>query len=158
VLPRSLATIFARSSPVLELFLGLLLLEGVVTPVAAAGAGLLLTCFTVGVAINAARGRSIECGCFGRLTRRRVGWPLVAQNAFLIAACGVDAGWVWKAGTWSPVVPVPVPDSALAVVVTGLIAVGVAGLLDPAVRRRFRKQRVGLAPRTGSYVVTKGRE
>jgi uncharacterized membrane protein YphA (DoxX/SURF4 family) len=158
VLPRSVGTVFARLSPVLELFLGLLLVAGVVTPFAAAGTGLLLSCFTVGVAINAARGRRIECGCFGTFLRRRVGWPLVAQNAFLIAACGVDAGFVLRTGPWPPFLSVPMQDTGLAVVVTGLITVGAAGLLDPAVRRSLRRQRVGSAVRAGALVVPKGRE
>lgn len=38
ILPRPLATIFACSAPVVELFLGLLLLEGSATLLAAAGA------------------------------------------------------------------------------------------------------------------------
>ena len=45
--------------------LALLLLAGLVTRLAAAGVGVLLVMFIVGIAAAWARGLSIDCGCFG---------------------------------------------------------------------------------------------
>ncbi len=51
--------------PFLELALGLLLVAGLFTRTAAAVAGLLLVAFILAVISAAARGLSIDCGCFG---------------------------------------------------------------------------------------------
>jgi uncharacterized membrane protein YphA (DoxX/SURF4 family) len=51
--------------PFLELGLGLLLLAGLLTRQAAAVAGLLVVVFLVAVVSAAARGLSLDCGCFG---------------------------------------------------------------------------------------------
>jgi uncharacterized membrane protein YphA (DoxX/SURF4 family) len=51
--------------PVLEILVGLCLLLGLLTRVAAGMSMLLLVAFVVGVGSAWARGLSIECGCFG---------------------------------------------------------------------------------------------
>ena len=65
LMPDAAATLVGWGLPFVELALGLLLLSGLATrPVAIASAGLLVV-FTAGVASAAARGLSIDCGCFG---------------------------------------------------------------------------------------------
>jgi uncharacterized membrane protein YphA (DoxX/SURF4 family) len=51
--------------PFAEIALGLLLLAGIATRAVAAAAGILLVIFIAGVVSVAARGLSIDCGCFG---------------------------------------------------------------------------------------------
>jgi uncharacterized membrane protein YphA (DoxX/SURF4 family) len=65
LLPASLATIVGWGLPFAEIALGLLLLAGIATRVVAAVAGMLLVIFIAGVVSAAARGLSIDCGCFG---------------------------------------------------------------------------------------------
>ncbi|MCI0632658.1 MAG: hypothetical protein L0206_01890 [Actinobacteria bacterium] len=70
--------------PQLELATGLLMALGIVTIVAAGLAGVALLVFTAGVAIALARGRSIDCGCFGQF-RKPITWLTVARNTVLLA-------------------------------------------------------------------------
>jgi uncharacterized membrane protein YphA (DoxX/SURF4 family) len=65
MLPTSLATIVGWGLPFAEIALGLLLLAGIATRVVAAASAILLVIFIVAVASAAARGLSIDCGCFG---------------------------------------------------------------------------------------------
>jgi uncharacterized membrane protein YphA (DoxX/SURF4 family) len=65
LLPASLATIVGWGLPFAEIALGLLLLAGIATRAVAAAAATLLVIFIAGVMSAAARGLSIDCGCFG---------------------------------------------------------------------------------------------
>ena len=65
LLPSSLATIVGWGLPFAEIALGLLLLAGIATRVVAAASAVLLLIFLAAVASAAARGLSIDCGCFG---------------------------------------------------------------------------------------------
>ncbi len=65
LLPDSLASTVAAVLPYLELAIGLLLLVGLATRLAAVLAVVLLVVFIAGVVSAAARGLSIDCGCFG---------------------------------------------------------------------------------------------
>jgi len=65
LLPPALAEWVGAALPVVEIGLGLLLLAGLATRVAAAGSALLLAAFMVGIASAWARGLEIDCGCFG---------------------------------------------------------------------------------------------
>ncbi|MBI1758181.1 MAG: thioredoxin domain-containing protein [Actinobacteria bacterium] len=65
LLPDGLAHVVAYALPIGEIGVGLLLLAGLATRFAAAASALLLTAFIIGVASAAARGLSIDCGCFG---------------------------------------------------------------------------------------------
>ena len=65
LLPDSAATIVAWGLPFAEIALGILLLAGVATRVVAAASAVLLIVFIAAVASAAARGLSIDCGCFG---------------------------------------------------------------------------------------------
>ena len=65
LLPESLVGTVAAVLPYLELALGLLLLVGLATRLTAVLSALLLAAFIAGVISAAARGLSIDCGCFG---------------------------------------------------------------------------------------------
>lgn len=65
LLPKSLENVVGWGLPFAEIALGLLLLLGLFTRWAAAAGGLLMVAFIIGVASAAARGLSIDCGCFG---------------------------------------------------------------------------------------------
>ena len=65
LLPSSLATIVGWGLPFAEIALGLLLLAGIATRAVAIGVAMLLVIFIAGVVSAAARGLSIDCGCFG---------------------------------------------------------------------------------------------
>lgn len=65
LLPESLVGTVAAILPYVELALGLLLLVGLATRLVAILAGLVMVMFITAVASAAARGLSIDCGCFG---------------------------------------------------------------------------------------------
>ena len=65
LLPESLVPAVGYGLPALEVVLALVLLVGVATRFAAVVSAVLLVAFIVGVASAAARGLSIDCGCFG---------------------------------------------------------------------------------------------
>ena len=65
LLPEGLATPVGWGLPFAEVALGLLLVVGVFTRVAAAAAAGLMTVFIAAVVSAWARGLSIDCGCFG---------------------------------------------------------------------------------------------
>ena len=65
LLPSSLVTIVGWGLPFAEIALGLLLLAGIATRVVAAATAMLLIIVLLGVVSAAARGLSIDCGCFG---------------------------------------------------------------------------------------------
>jgi uncharacterized membrane protein YphA (DoxX/SURF4 family) len=65
IFPESLVVPFATVLPYLELALGLLLVAGLATRLAAVLSAVVLVAFIAGVISAAARGLSIDCGCFG---------------------------------------------------------------------------------------------
>jgi uncharacterized membrane protein YphA (DoxX/SURF4 family) len=65
LLPGSLATLVGWGLPFAEIALGLLLAVGLFTRVVAVVTTVLLVVFLLGIASAAARGLSIDCGCFG---------------------------------------------------------------------------------------------
>jgi uncharacterized membrane protein YphA (DoxX/SURF4 family) len=65
LLPDSVEPLVGWALPAVEIALALLLAAGLFTRVAAACAAGLLVVFIAGVASAAARGLSIDCGCFG---------------------------------------------------------------------------------------------
>jgi uncharacterized membrane protein YphA (DoxX/SURF4 family) len=65
LLPTSLETLVGWGLPFVEIALGLLLLAGIATRMVAAATAVLLLIFIGAVASAAARGLSIDCGCFG---------------------------------------------------------------------------------------------
>lgn len=91
VVPPRLAAHVAVWLPRLELGVGLALFVGIALPIAALVTAAMLISMTAVVAFNLARGRTIDCGCFGRSAPRRISWNLVVQNLFLMLAAGLIA-------------------------------------------------------------------
>jgi uncharacterized membrane protein YphA (DoxX/SURF4 family) len=65
ILPQGVAEIVGYVLPILEIVIGALLIVGLLTRVAAVGAGLLMLVFITGIGSAWARGLNIDCGCFG---------------------------------------------------------------------------------------------
>ncbi len=65
LLPEALVPAVGYGLPVLEVVLALLLLAGLATRLGAVVSAVLLVLFIVGVSSAAARGLTIDCGCFG---------------------------------------------------------------------------------------------
>jgi uncharacterized membrane protein YphA (DoxX/SURF4 family) len=85
LVPDRLAPRIARWLPVVELAAGALLLVGLGTVPVAALLGAFLVVFTGAVAINLARGRAIDCGCYGAGPSRTIGLPTLVRNLGLLA-------------------------------------------------------------------------
>ncbi|WP_066913686.1 thioredoxin family protein [Mycobacterium interjectum] len=93
-----------------------------------AAALLALAGFSVVALVSLARGRAIECHCFGRLSSAPLGWPTLARNgcfAALAASAALDGRFGWAL-------------TAFAVVALGL-------WLGPAARRRWTSRSGGAA-------------
>jgi len=85
VLPRRWARRFAVVLPWLELALGLLLLLGIGTRIAAALTGLLLLSFVLAIGLNLWRGRKdLNCGCAGARQPQKINGGLILRNALLL--------------------------------------------------------------------------
>ena len=65
LLPTEVGEFVGYGLPLVELGLGVMLILGFGTRLAAIGAGALMTAFVAGVLSAWARGLSIDCGCFG---------------------------------------------------------------------------------------------
>ncbi|MFV0451865.1 MAG: MauE/DoxX family redox-associated membrane protein [Propioniciclava sp.] len=65
LLPYELTTIVGYALPLVEIFIGLLLLTGLFTRSAGIVGGLLMVAFIIGISSAWARGLSLDCGCFG---------------------------------------------------------------------------------------------
>lgn len=65
LVPSTLATLVGWGLPFAEIALGLLLLAGIATRLVAVASAVLLLVFIAAVISAAARGLSIDCGCFG---------------------------------------------------------------------------------------------
>lgn len=98
VLPLRLSWFYARLVPPLECLLALLLLTGTAVHSAAIIIVMLLLSFIVAVGINLARGRDLDCHCFGKATKRPIGWQLLLQDVALlgtaIALAAFTSEWV----------------------------------------------------------------
>ena len=94
VLPKAGVALVAAVLPWLEIVLGLVLLAGLATRVAAAlGAGLLLL-FVAGVTQAWARGLSIDCGCFGGGGAVEPGATAYGSERLRDAGLLLMAGWL----------------------------------------------------------------
>jgi len=105
VLPPRLGQLYAWLVPPLELLVALLLLSGTAVRFAGAATAFLLLNFIIAVGINMARGRDLDCHCFGTVARRQIGRGLLLQDgALLCAAIAVTIiarTWV-TVESWSP--------------------------------------------------------
>jgi uncharacterized membrane protein YphA (DoxX/SURF4 family) len=94
VLPKPGVAVVAATLPWLEIVLGLLLLAGTATRLAAVASTVLLLLFIAGVTQAWARGLSIDCGCFGgggtvEPGQTTYGLELLRDAGFLLLA-----GWL----------------------------------------------------------------
>ena len=94
LLPSRWVRPFALSLPWLELALGLLLLLGWHTRIAALTSAALLLVFLAAMGINLARGRKdLDCGCAGKKHAQKIGWQTMARNSLLGLLCLPLAMW-----------------------------------------------------------------
>lgn len=75
--------------PYMELSLGLLLLSGEWVATASISSAVLLTVFSVAIAINLIQGRRVQCNCFGQLGHAYISKGLLARNAALLGLAAV---------------------------------------------------------------------
>jgi len=139
-LPAAWGPPIAWGLPAVELALAAALLAPApVSRVAALAAGALLVAFAALLARGAARGRDIECRCFGRLSAGPAGWPAVARNALLATVAAFVA-----AGGRAP--------AAFAAVALAAVAAMVATRSRPAVRAGAAAPALALRDTTGREV------
>ena len=103
LLPTSLVQLTARWLARFELMIAVALLTGIAAPITAAVAGTALLLFAVAIVRNLARGRGIDCGCFGGVAPRRITWRLAVSDALLASVAFVlaaDPPATWAAVTW----------------------------------------------------------
>jgi uncharacterized membrane protein YphA (DoxX/SURF4 family) len=97
LLPDSWAKLIGWGLPFAEIALGLLLAVGLLTRPVAIVAAALLSCFIVAVASAAARGLSIDCGCFGGGGALPPGQAHYAGEIVRDIGLLLVAGWlVWR--------------------------------------------------------------
>lgn len=112
LLPPGASKRVAQWLPSVEVLCGALLAVGAGQSIVAVGLAALLAVFTTGIAINLARGRVIDCGCFGPAAPKPINWSTVARNlvllgmAFTVAlrappALSIDAAWGQSASVLS---------------------------------------------------------
>lgn len=144
LVPASLVRPLARAIPSVEILAAALLLVGVLPHLVGLGAAALLLVFTVAVVINLARGRVLDCGCFGSAAPRRLTWWTVARNLALVGmALGVFGGRPDGLAAFSggaATGPPPPPHEVLATAALAFIAVMAAFVVAEAaaVRTRLR--------------------
>lgn len=92
LVPAPLLPAVAVGLPLLELLTGAALTLGFLPRAVSAVAASLFTVFTVGVVVNLARGRRIDCGCHGVLGDRPLSWAVAARAALLAGAAVLVAG------------------------------------------------------------------
>jgi uncharacterized membrane protein YphA (DoxX/SURF4 family) len=108
LLPNAAAHVVGSALPFVEVAVGLLLLFGLATRLAALAAALMLSAFVFGIAAAWARGLSIDCGCFGgggdlsAGQRPRYGLE-IARDLGLLALAGFLIWWPrsrWSVDAW----------------------------------------------------------
>ena len=86
LLPHTLERPFAAALPVVELTLGVLLLAGLGTAIAAWVAVPVFLSFSIPIGVNMARGRELDCHCFGSVQSEPIGWPALIRSSTLVVA------------------------------------------------------------------------
>lgn len=94
ILPDGVVHPLATALPLLELALGVLLLAGLLTRVAAVASAVVLLAFIAAVAQSWARGLSIDCGCFGGGGQVAAGQTQYPQEIARDLGFLVLAGWL----------------------------------------------------------------
>jgi uncharacterized membrane protein YphA (DoxX/SURF4 family) len=91
LLPDSAAKAGGTVLPWIELSLGLCLILGLGALYASLTSALLLLLFTGAILITLARGRPVECHCFGQLGRSTLGPGAILRNLFLFSLAALLA-------------------------------------------------------------------
>ena len=101
LLPESVVPVVGHGLPILEILVGVCLLLGLLTRVAAVVSVVLLLAFLTGISSAWARGLSIDCGCFGggagpvANAQAQYPWDLTRDLGLLLLS-----GWlVWRPRT-----------------------------------------------------------
>jgi thiol-disulfide isomerase/thioredoxin len=93
--PNALASPLSVLLPLAELAIAVALLPVATAWLGAIGALSLLLLFIAGISISLARGRTLNCHCFGQLSSSPAGWSTLIRNAIL----SVIAGFVVWSGS-----------------------------------------------------------
>lgn len=97
LLPDPVAVAVGWGLPFFSIVLGLVLLAGAFTRVAAVIAALLNIVFLIAIASAAARGLSVDCGCFGGGGEVAPGQEQYGIEALSAAGLLLTAGWlIWR--------------------------------------------------------------
>lgn len=104
LLPNPMAEAVGAALPLVEIALGLLLLLGLATRLAAATSALLMAAFVAGIAAAWARGLRIDCGCFGgggelAADESPSYWLDLGRDGLLLAAAAMLL--MWPRTSWS---------------------------------------------------------
>lgn len=91
ILPEALVVPFAYALAFAEFLLGVLLVLGFLTRLAALGGAGLMVIFVIALVYNLARGVTPECGCFevGGSTGSRIDWWLVARDILFLGLLAI---------------------------------------------------------------------
>lgn len=89
--PDRIAALLVPALPLAELVVGVMLLPFIQPRCGAIASLALLAAFTTAIAYNLARGRAIDCHCFGALRPRPIGPLTLVRNAALMVAAACIA-------------------------------------------------------------------
>lgn len=87
IVPEPVASALGIVIPVAELGIGLGLVAGIAPAIVGPAATALFVVFTIAVAVNLRRGRSIACNCFGIAATSTIGAGTIVRNCFMLALC-----------------------------------------------------------------------
>lgn len=149
VLPTRLAILYGRILPFAEAACAVALLVGLWPRGVGVATALLLASFLVAVVINLARGRTLDCHCFGAQQSEPLGW-LTLFRLFVLLGCALITV-IWRGAAL--LVPPPhdvLPDALIAVAITICIYLLVAAI--PGLWRTWRTKAVYGRPASGGRV------
>jgi hypothetical protein len=124
VVPSWLVSPVAAATPWIEAGSALALFGGVVVGPVASIDALLMIGFAFAAILNLRRGRRIDCGCFGSVAPRAIGWDLVVLDlacAAMAGALAAAARWPWMAGGSAVPTRSGASDSVAAALLAGMI-------------------------------------
>ncbi len=147
ILPARLSRLYGWLLPPLELFLALLFFGGTALRSASVLTGLLLLSFLIAVGVNLARGRRLECGCFGKAAKRQIGWGLLLQDGLLLAVavalCFVAQTWA-SLESWSVFRLLGLSSIMIPFLLLAFVTLVVASASRFGVRAAFFRRRGGI--------------
>ena len=88
-IPEKLAGPLGLGLPVAEILIAVALIPLNTAWAGAIAALAVLLIFSVGIAVNLARGKAPDCHCFGQLHSEPVGWSTFSRNVVLIGVAGL---------------------------------------------------------------------